>query len=166
MKLALLFGLLGSLHVEGYAAASPKSSDHTRRTEVRIVRAASLTLMAVFFATPCTNLLAKDVSLTAQFSACVNKSGGVTSSLIECISAETQRQDARLNKAYQTLVGLLGADRRRQLQGAQRAWIRFRDTNCAFYMDAEGGSLARLSANDCVMSMTANRAEELETFLR
>ncbi|MGB0126460.1 MAG: lysozyme inhibitor LprI family protein [Rhodocyclaceae bacterium] len=49
------------------------------------------------------------------------------------------------------------------MQEAQRAWIKFRDANCDFYYDPEGGSLARVSANDCMMSSTARRAKELES---
>jgi uncharacterized protein YecT (DUF1311 family) len=54
--------------------------------------------------------------------------------------------------------------RKTQLLEAQRAWIKFRDVNCSFYLDPDGGTLARVSANDCVMTTTASRAVELEQF--
>jgi len=82
--------------------------------------------------------------------------------MIECIDGEAQRQDVRLNKAYKALMGGLSSERKKQLQDAQRNWIKFRDTNCSFYYDPDGGTMARVSANDCVMTMTANRAKELE----
>ncbi len=84
-------------------------------------------------------------------------------SMIDCIGAETRRQDARLNQAYKALMDSTAAERKKPLQEAQRAWVRFRDTNCAFYLDPDGGSLARVSANDCVLTMTVDRADELET---
>ena len=105
---------------------------------------------------------AQDSNLTKQFVACMDKSGGVTMDMIECIGAETQRQDARLNKAYKVLTGSVTPERKKQLQEAQRTWIKFRDANCGFYYDPDGGSLARVSANNCMMTMTANRAKELE----
>lgn len=105
---------------------------------------------------------AQDNNLSKPFTTCMDKSGGVTQAMVECIAAETQWQDARLNKAYKTLMAHLTAERKKQLQAAQRAWLTFRDTNCGFYFDPDGGSLARVSANDCVMTMTANRASELE----
>ena len=105
---------------------------------------------------------AQDTGLSKQFNTCMDKSDGVTQGIVECIGAETQRQDARLNKAYKALMADLTTERKKQLQEAQRAWIKFRDANCGFYYDPDGGTMARVSANDCVMTMTANRAKELE----
>ncbi len=107
---------------------------------------------------------AQDANLTKQFSVCMDKSGGVTQHMVECIDAEIKRQDARLNKAYKAVVADLNPERKKQLLGAQRAWLKFRDTNCDFYDDPEGGTTARVQAVDCVMTMTANRATELENF--
>jgi uncharacterized protein YecT (DUF1311 family) len=92
----------------------------------------------------------------------MEKSGGVTSAMQDCIATELLRQDARLNKAYKAAMAPLTASRKKQLLSAQRAWLAFRDANCQFYADPEGGSAARLAANDCVLSATANRATELE----
>jgi hypothetical protein len=82
--------------------------------------------------------------------------------MLECIDAETKRQDLRINKAYKTVMDQLTPERKKQLQQAQRAWITYRDANCQFYFDPDGGSLARVSANDCFMSATATRSKELE----
>ena len=105
----------------------------------------------------------QDIGLSKQFSSCMDKAGGVTMDMLECIDAETKLQDGRLNKAYRAAMSPLSADRKKQLQQAQRAWITYRDANCGFYADPEGGSMARIIANDCFMSATATRAKELET---
>lgn len=105
---------------------------------------------------------AVELGSSKQFSTCMDKSGGVTSSTIECITTENKLQDARLNKAYKALSADLQPVRKTQLLEAQRAWIKFRDTNCSFYADPDGGSMARVSANDCVMRATTERARELE----
>lgn len=107
---------------------------------------------------------AQEINLTKQFSVCMDKAEGVTQNMVECIDAETKRQDARLNKAYKALVADLNPERKKQLLEAQRAWLKFRDTNCAFYFDPEGGTIARVQAVDCMMTMTASRAKELENF--
>ena len=107
---------------------------------------------------------ADDIGLTKQFSACMDKSGGVTIDMLDCISAETNRQDARLNKAYKEAMPQLSQARKKQLQDAQRAWIKYRDANCNFYADPDGGTMATVSSNDCFMSATASRAKELEGF--
>lgn len=106
---------------------------------------------------------AQNDGLTKQFSTCMDNAGGVTINMLECLDAETKLQDKRLNIAYREAMGQLSPERKKQLQQAQRAWINYRDANCNFYADPEGGSMARLSASDCLMSETASRAKELET---
>ena len=107
---------------------------------------------------------ADDTRLSKQFSACMDKSGGVTVDMLDCIGAETKRQDARLNKAYKEVMPQLSPARKKQLQDAQRAWIKYRDANCNFYADPDGGTMATVNSNDCFMSATASRAKELEGF--
>lgn len=106
---------------------------------------------------------AQDVGLTKQFSVCMDKSNGVTSNMIDCLVAESNRQDARVNKAYKELMDQVSPQRKKQLEISQGAWITYRDENCQFYYDPEGGTIATVNANDCFMSATAARAKELET---
>ncbi len=106
---------------------------------------------------------AQDVGLTKQFSGCMDKSNGVTSNMIDCLVAESNRQGARVNKAYKELMDQVSPQRKKQLEIAQGAWITYRDENCKFYYDPEGGTIATVNANDCFMSATAARAKELET---
>jgi uncharacterized protein YecT (DUF1311 family) len=106
---------------------------------------------------------AQDIGLTKQFSNCMDKSNGVTSNMIDCLNAESTRQDARLNKAYKELMDQIPAQRQKHLQIAQGAWVTYREKNCAFYYDPEGGTIAAVNANDCFMSATAARAKELES---
>lgn len=47
---------------------------------------------------------AQGPQLSPQFERCMSKSNGVTFDMLECIGQEVQRQDARLNKAYKTLM--------------------------------------------------------------
>lgn len=107
---------------------------------------------------------AHENGLSKPYAACMDKSGGVTMDMIECITAEYQRQDARLNNTYKAVMAELPPPRKKQLQNAQRAWIAYRDANCAFYDDPDGGTLARVNANACMMTATAERARELESF--
>ncbi|WP_027994660.1 lysozyme inhibitor LprI family protein [Simplicispira psychrophila] len=107
---------------------------------------------------------AQDAALSPQYATCMDQSGGVTVGMIDCTTAETSRQDARLNRAYKTAMAAQSPERRKQLQTAQRAWIKFRDANCDFYNDPDGGSMARVSANQCMLTSTANRAQEIEKF--
>ena len=106
---------------------------------------------------------ANEALYTAQYSTCMDRSGGVTYAMLECIAEELNTQDARLNGAYQALRAALSAERKQSLLSAQRLWIKYRDANCAFYNDPEGGTLQRVMANECMLRETAERAKELET---
>ena len=91
----------------------------------------------------------------------MDKSGGVTAEMHTCISAEHARQDQQLNRNYQALMAELPPARKKQLQTAQRRWLQYRDANCHFYADPDGGTAAGIAAADCVLQMTASRAREL-----
>ena len=85
--------------------------------------------------------------------------------MLDCIGTETTTQDARLNGAYKKLATQLTPNRKKQLLTAQRLWIQYRDANCKFYADPDGGTMATVNASDCVLQATAARAKELENFL-
>ncbi len=99
-----------------------------------------------------------------SYAACMGKAGGATFAMQDCIGAELALQDKRLNTAYSALMTSksLIEKRKAQLRDVQRKWIVFRDANCAFYADPAGGQSARLAANECVLTQTAQRAAELE----
>lgn len=105
---------------------------------------------------------AADAELNPEFSICMDQSGGGTMSMIDCMGQESERQDVRLNRVYKTLMDTLPATRKTALRDAQRAWLKYREANCDFYYDPDGGSMARLQVNDCFMTETAKRAKELE----
>ena len=125
-----------------------------------------LLYIILFNFTALTVVYADDSQLSQQFTVCIDKSGGVTSSMIQCIAQETNYQDLRLNKAYKVLKNTLNSSRQQKLQDVQRLWIKYRDANCKFYYDPDGGSIAGVSSVDCFMNMTAERADELENFLQ
>ena len=107
------------------------------------------------------HIQAGDREISQEYSTCLEQSNGVTSEMINCILAETVRQDARLNENYKRLLSKLATERKNTLIEAQRAWIKFRDANCGFYADPKGGSAARMAANECILNATAHRAKEL-----
>ncbi len=105
-----------------------------------------------------------DTEFTQGFSDCMDKTEGVKIELLNCIEAETKIQDARLNKGYKEVMAQLSAPRKKQLQEAQRAWVKYRDANCGFYADPDGGMMSSINSSDCLMSATASRAKEVEHF--
>jgi uncharacterized protein YecT (DUF1311 family) len=95
-----------------------------------------------------------------------------------CAQQDFQRADAELNKVYAEAVA--GARAQNQalrdnpgnekapdsvvlLRKAQRAWIAFRDANCAYeYQIYYGGSHASLAYSLCQVTMTKARIAELK----
>jgi uncharacterized protein YecT (DUF1311 family) len=121
--------------------------------------AAVIGLSLLLSSGPC---VAADREMSREYTACFDKSNGVTAEMINCILAETTRQDARLNESYKKLMSNLPQSRKQALLEAQRAWIQFRDANCRFYDDPQGGSIARVTANECILNATMDRAKELQ----
>jgi uncharacterized protein YecT (DUF1311 family) len=102
---------------------------------------------------------------TPQLAACLHKAGGVTPDIIDCIGAETKVHDARLNESYKALMATLSEPRKKELLEVQRAWLKYRELNCKFYFDPNGGTIARVEANDCFLKLTAERAVELKSLI-
>ena len=95
--------------------------------------------------------------------------GGWADAELHTIAArELAAADARLNATYNQVVGRLKAEpeARAALLEAQRAWIRFRDGECAFAtVNARGGSVAPFLDARCQTRMTEARLEQLQGYL-
>lgn len=100
-----------------------------------------------------------------SYEACMQQAVS-TVDMVTCISNEYERQDQRLNDNYQQLRSQLSSERRDQLLTAQRAWITYKEANCGFYADPEGGTMARINANSCLLSETTKRADELKNLMQ
>lgn len=104
--------------------------------------------------------LSKAQVFRPYFDKCVDGSEGVTLTLNNCIGAEYDFQDKRLNDAYQRLRKGLSGSAKTALRDEERAWIASRDKSCT--PDPDGGTAAMLDANQCQLSKTAAWAAELE----
>lgn len=97
-------------------------------------------------------------------SQCQNVPGGDTTvGMAECIVSETEIWDAMLNAEYKIararLAEIGGEDLQISLRDAQRAWIAFRDAECALQYDRwQGGTIRSIVYANCILEMTATRA--------
>ena len=79
-----------------------------------------------------------------------------------CAGEDYQAADAKLNQAYKDLVGRNDDNRRKLLQVAQRAWIAFRDAECAYTTaGSEGGSIHPMEVSQCLTELTQQRTKQL-----
>ena len=94
-----------------------------------------------------------------EYQSCKN---GNTRDIVMCVDKLVKKWDGRLNVAYRKLLDLTKeADRLAALKKAQKAWLGYRDANCGWHAAGEG-TIHRLEAGECMRSMTADRALELE----
>lgn len=107
---------------------------------------------------------AVEARFSDEYRACMDATGGVTVDMLNCIAAETDRQDDALNAAYRRVRADMDADSREELRDVQRAWIAARDATCnSRGMDAGRGSYSGVAYNDCILSQTAERVIWLES---
>jgi uncharacterized protein YecT (DUF1311 family) len=74
------------------------------------------------------------------------------------LEAETERQEARLNRIYKDIMPQLQNAGKQRLRDRQQAWIKFRDTNVDFYRDPNGETAAMVAGADRYLVMLAHRA--------
>lgn len=128
-----------------------------------MTRAGLVIITLGLYATAASSAFAESKNLTPTYNTCIENSGGATFSMIDCMTAEYEHQDKRLNAAYKSAIKQLEGKRVQELKEAQRAWIKFRDLNCGFLASGEG-QIARIESNSCMLHMTAERADELKGF--
>ncbi len=87
-----------------------------------------------------------------------------TAGMVQCMAAENELQDKKLNARYRAVMAELNAGQQAKLKAAQRAWIAYRDAWCEAQYDNEWGSLSTIVANNCVMDMTITRTIDLENY--
>ena len=82
------------------SATRPTDFARLRLRQGRIGRLIAIGV-AYFVSTGLTS--AADREMTKEYLTCLDKASGVTVEMIACISAETKRQDVRLNESYNKL---------------------------------------------------------------
>lgn len=105
---------------------------------------------------------------------------GAQAQVLKCDQASTQtdmnlcadqayrKSDADLNAAYKEVTERLkdSKDTLTQLQAAQKAWLFFRDAECAFSSaGVTGGSAYPMVLSQCLDKLTQARTKELRAYL-
>ena len=82
--------------------------------------------------------------------------------LNRCAGQALKTADANLNRSYAAAMARLSDSSKARLRAAQRAWIAFRDKQCAFESNgADGGSVGPMVTANCATGLTDARAKEL-----
>jgi uncharacterized protein YecT (DUF1311 family) len=123
------------------------------RWQIAIVAAAALTGAAVS---------ASAVPARAGEQGDPGSCDGGTPEMVDCLNAKAAHWDKELTMAYRQALKDAVPEQREPLRQAERAWIKYRDANCAYYAAGEG-TIARIDAAECLRRMTQARALELST---
>lgn len=88
----------------------------------------------------------------------------------QCAQNEYDKADKELNDAYKKVMAAVKASgnpkAKDKLVAAQRAWIDFRDKDCAFEASVfEGGTMYGLIYTSCLTDHTEKRTKELLSFI-
>ncbi len=86
---------------------------------------------------------------------------GNTYEIVTCQKAKLALLETRLAAAYKIAIERAKGRQGRQLQTSQQAWLTFRDIDCDYYELGEG-TIARIEGGECMLTLTRQRAEELE----
>lgn len=97
-----------------------------------------------------------------SYDACIAQTQGIVPKQQDCAEAELTYQDSRLNRAYKTLLAQLDELDKRAAVDAERAWLGFRDKDCAARAGRYGSNAGPTTESVCLMETTAYRAQQLE----
>ncbi|KRB04747.1 MULTISPECIES: lysozyme inhibitor LprI family protein [Pseudomonas] len=98
---------------------------------------------------------------------CENASDQAT--MNQCAAQQHAAADKELNALYQQITSRLKSnpDGKKQLVGAQRAWVAFRDAECRFSASGvEGGSVYPLIYGNCTTELTKARVQTFKQYLK
>ena len=112
-------------------------------------------------------LLALPARADDAYDACLREADASMREMGDCGGAWIEREDARLNAAWQALLAELPEESQPMLRDEQRAWLAYRDRSCLFYLDpAAYGSIGRhLSYPSCRAFVIAQRTQALNEIL-
>lgn len=116
---------------------------------------------------PCLFALAP-LLLSAAVQADDCASASTQSAMNECADKQYKQADSQLNALYKQINSRLqdSPDSKKRLVSAQRAWVAFRDAECAFAASGvEGGSVYPMIYNGCLAELTEKRVAAFKTYL-
>ena len=81
-----------------------------------------------------------------------------------CADRDFQAADRKLNAAYRKLLGASDPKERELLKTAERNWIAYRDSECAYETaGSEGGSIQPMEYSICLTQKTEAHIKEIQS---
>ncbi len=102
---------------------------------------------------------------TLEYGKCLDRSEGVTMSMLECMDKELQLQDKLLNKTYKEVMAVLSPEQKELLKAGQRAWLKMRDADAELQGTLTGGTIDKLNFHSTHLDYTVRRIAYLQSLL-
>jgi uncharacterized protein YecT (DUF1311 family) len=93
---------------------------------------------------------------------------GSQSEMNDCSRRQLTKSDTELNQEYKQIINCMKPSSKdaKPLIEAQRAWLKYRDAECAFQGSAsKGGSIQPMIITGCLKNITDQRAKDLKYYL-
>lgn len=122
------------------------------------------TVLSVLLVSLCVAAVVAAVGARAQKERQIQpcESRGSQAEASACAHEEYKAADAGLNKVYGQLAGVLDAEDKSSLKESELAWIKYRDTTCAFESSQyKGGTMRGMIESFCLTRVTKARTAEL-----
>ncbi len=107
-------------------------------------------------------------TIDTAYSACLDKSEGVTANMNNCSGDASNKMDKRMNQLYKALMKKLPKPKQELLKNSQRKWLAWRtaEQELSYALDPnEGGTLQTVSAGGFAYAMLKRRVQEFERYL-
>lgn len=145
--------ILAALAPAAEAASPPRDTDQPETINGIAIRAGIERLSYISL---------RYLGVRPSYDTCIAQTQGVVPKQQDCAEAELTYQDSRLNRAYKTLLADSDELDKRAAVGAERAWLTFRDKDCAARAGRYGSNAGPTTESICLMETTAHRAQQLE----
>lgn len=130
-------------------------------------RRAVASLAAAALVTASLSLVAGTAPARADdaYNRCIDESDGTNAAWAACGSDYVARADKALNTTWKRVYGATEGQTKADLLAAQRAWIAFKETACAFYANGDWGREGEvLGYPACVARIIEARTTDLEAY--
>lgn len=115
---------------------------------------------------PARDDLARDGSgYSSKFTEAIASWDGNTLNFLEIVQAEIELQEKWLGELRDALMAKLDDEQKAAFDGAETAWLAWRDADADFIYDPDGGSLARMDAIDATLEKIVRRVVLFEELL-
>ena len=106
-------------------------------------------------------LQSKAMGYSSDYLSCINSAGSELANVAQCMKAEFNYQDKRVDKNFDASLALYGDKEKKKQKAFQKNWVKLRDSNCD-KKTSTASTAHQTRYLNCALKMTLSRADLLE----